>query len=368
MDGRVDGPAVYGEQQEQAARAARAARRNVRRLASPAPSATQLASTLPLTDLARPMHGPLKPQYDALDEESWLETKFERSGAAHPAEGDLTVVIEYCYNGGGSSDQMSTKHGEERYHEEAELVARYFKNYYPGTTIFVLASDFRQRASAAPGTRARLGAFEIDARMRVDGQLVTCGLWSKLRTGKWPLWPDWQDGVREMVPVFSLRLCPCVVRADGTVAPVPSARIIVDNHDGSKNVADAHVAPAEPGGEAAGLLVRLLRGTYTVRVPQPIASDYFELSSRLTLTRAPLPRDAGPVELRVPLAAKPKLRVVLHGPFAAEATANLGIPFCQATLADVRITVTDRSPQVRRVHMLSHAWTTPGPRIQSACL
>ena len=60
--------------------------------------------------------------YDALDEESWLDTKFLRSGAAQPKEGELTVVIEYCFNPGVSGMQLSTVHCEERYHEEAELV------------------------------------------------------------------------------------------------------------------------------------------------------------------------------------------------------------------------------------------------------
>lgn len=60
--------------------------------------------------------------YDALDEEAWLDTKFLRSGAAQPKEGELTVVIEYCFNAGSFEGQLSTEHCEERYHEEAELV------------------------------------------------------------------------------------------------------------------------------------------------------------------------------------------------------------------------------------------------------
>ena len=91
-----------------------------------------------------------KPLYDALDEEAWLESKFEASGAAHPGEGEMTIIIEYCYNSGGPGVQMSTKHGEERYHEEAELVRQYFLNYYPGTVVHVVASDFRTRAVAPP--------------------------------------------------------------------------------------------------------------------------------------------------------------------------------------------------------------------------
>ena len=74
-----------------------------------------------------PSTGPTKAfkgLYDALDEEAWLDTKFLRSGAAQPKEGELTVVIEYCFNSGAPGVQLSTEHREERYHEEAELVRR----------------------------------------------------------------------------------------------------------------------------------------------------------------------------------------------------------------------------------------------------
>ena len=86
----------------------------------------QLGRSLPGPDGIR-AHRSL---YAALDDDHWLETKFERSGAPKPGEGELTVVIEYCYNSGESYAQLSTKHGEARYHEEAELVRQYFLNYH----------------------------------------------------------------------------------------------------------------------------------------------------------------------------------------------------------------------------------------------
>ena len=58
-------------------------------------------------------------------EERWREEKFQLSGRPEPGEGEVTVVIEYCFNvrdrerAGG---QVSTAHDESRYREEAELV------------------------------------------------------------------------------------------------------------------------------------------------------------------------------------------------------------------------------------------------------
>ena len=60
-------------------------------------------------------------------EERWREEKFQLSGRPEPGEGEVTVVIEYCFNvrdrerAGG---QVSTAHDESRYREEAELVHR----------------------------------------------------------------------------------------------------------------------------------------------------------------------------------------------------------------------------------------------------
>ena len=60
-------------------------------------------------------------------EERWREEKFQLSGRPEPGEGEVTVVIEYCFNvrdrerAGG---QVSTAHDESRYREEAELVIR----------------------------------------------------------------------------------------------------------------------------------------------------------------------------------------------------------------------------------------------------
>ena len=90
---------------------------------------------------------------------------------------------------------------------------------------------------------------------------MTFGLWSKLRTGRWPQWPDWQDGVRQMVPVFQLRLRPCAIRSDGAVNLLTSARVTVSNHDGSQTVADEVIgAPSALAATDEGIFVRLLRG------------------------------------------------------------------------------------------------------------
>lgn len=118
------------------------------------PHAQQPSSQQPLQQFApsRTLPGPevMKAHrglYAALDEDAWLESKFMRSGAPYPAEGELTVVIEYCYNSGESYAQLSTKHGEARYHEEAELVRQYFLNYHSGCTVNVQPTDFRDRKS-----------------------------------------------------------------------------------------------------------------------------------------------------------------------------------------------------------------------------
>ena len=76
---------------------------------------------------------------DALDEAEWLESKFQRSGAPEPAEGELTVVIDYCYNSG--PDQLTTRHNPKEFHEEAELVRQYFLNYHTGATVFVVSAS-----------------------------------------------------------------------------------------------------------------------------------------------------------------------------------------------------------------------------------
>lgn len=147
--------------------------------------------------------------YDALDEEAWLDTKFLRSGAPQPKEGELTVVVEFCFNSGTvGAPQTSTKHSEERYHREAMLVRNFFVGhedyvgYYPATVVKFISSDFRARGREP----CRLGAFEVDARMRIDGRIATYNLWSKLHTKSWTLWPEFGDRVRELVPVFQLNI------------------------------------------------------------------------------------------------------------------------------------------------------------------
>ena len=57
---------------------------------------------------------------------------------------------------------------------------QYFLNYHTGATVFVVSSDFR---FAKERRGVRLGAFEIDARLRIDGVLQTHSIWSKLHTG-----------------------------------------------------------------------------------------------------------------------------------------------------------------------------------------
>ena len=300
--------------------------------ATTAAAAAAAAAAAGVTSLTKAHRG----LYDALDEDSWLETKFNRSGAAEPLEGELTVVIEYCYNSGESYAQLSSKHNEARYHEEAELVRRFFLNYHSGAVVFVVATDFR---TAKERRTMRLGAFEIDARVRVDGKLRTHNLWSKLHTGKWPRWPDWQEGVRQMLPIFQLRLRPCRVFSDGSAAYLPHpVRVRVLNHDLSRTVLDADAA-------AGGALLRVLRGTYTVEVPRDegLPDECYPEVATLNLTRVPVPRSVEPAELRVLMRARPALRVALLGDFPAGGRSQLDLPFCGATLDDVVITVTDRS-------------------------
>ena len=171
------------------------------------------------------------------DERAWRDAKFEKSGNPHPAEGELVVVIEYCYNSGQSISQLTTKHGEHRYHEEAELVKQFFCNYHSGAHVHVLALDFRTERRG--GNRVRLGAFEIDARLVVDGQLVTHNLWSKLQTSKWPQWPGWQERVRALLPIFALRLRPASMRTDGSTRFLDGSRVQVLNHDRTRVITGA---------------------------------------------------------------------------------------------------------------------------------
>ena len=115
---------------------------------------------------------------------------------------------------------------------------QYFLNYHSGCTVNVQPTDFR---TTKERRAARLGAFEIDARLRVDGKLATYNVWSKLHTGRWPRWPDWQDGVRQMIPIFQLLLRPCALRSDGSAHYLPHARVQVINHDGSRTLLDQSV-------------------------------------------------------------------------------------------------------------------------------
>ena len=127
---------------------------------------------------------------EARDEVQWLDTKFRRSGHSHPGEGEMTVVIEYCYN--SSTRQISTSHNEQRYHEEAELVRQYVLHYCPEACVFVVPIDFKTATSFHRGGEARLGAFEIDARIRVDGEMLTYSSTVKV--------PPWQCPSSAPVP------------------------------------------------------------------------------------------------------------------------------------------------------------------------
>ena len=144
----------------------------------------------------------------------------------------MTVVIEYCYNSSCSyTRQISTRHKEQRYHEEAELVRQYLLHYCPEACGFVVREDFATtHTSTLPAKR--LGAFEIDARICVDGEMLTYSLWSKLSSKLWPVWPDWQDALRQLLPVFELWIRPCAEHDDGTVEYVRGVTVSVLNFRG----------------------------------------------------------------------------------------------------------------------------------------
>ena len=247
---------------------------------------------------------------EARDEVQWLDTKFRRSGHSHPGEGEMTVVIEYCYN--SSTRQISTSHNEQRYHEEAELVRQYVLHYCPEACVFVVPIDFKTATSFHRGGEARLGAFEIDARIRVDGEMLTYSLWSKLNSKLWPVWPDWQDALRQLLPVFELWIRPCAEHADGTADGqatkyVTGVSVSVLNFRGESLQSGAITATQ------LGLRVRLMRGTYTVRVTA--SGTDVELGrqfllpeeAKLELARVPAPTGDGLVELKVPLPTQPRL-------------------------------------------------------------
>ena len=193
---------------------------------------------------------------------------------------------------------------------------QYFCNYHSGAIVYVLPIDFR---TATDRNCVRLGAFEVDARLRVDGRLVTHCLWSKLHTGQWPQWPSWQDHVLHFIPVFHLRLRPAALRTDGSLRYLRGARVQVLNHNRDHLVADQ--TSAETG--EMGVLVRMLRGTYTVRVAQLESDNFYPEDAVLNLTRAPLPCSAGPIELLIPMRAKPRLTVMLFGGFGADGSLDL---------------------------------------------
>lgn len=264
--------------------------------------------------------------YEAKNEEDWLEVKFNRSGAPAPADGELTVVIEYCYNSG--TDQLSTHHDEQRYHEEAELVKKYIQQYFPAATVHVVASDFR-RTRFRGGSR--LGAFEVDARLRFDGELCDVNLWSKLHTRLWPVWPDWQDALRHRLPVFHLLLRPCAVLDDGTIRFLTGPTLTVVSSSSGQTMVEGQVEAHQ------GVAVRLLRGTYHVNMPE--SDKYYAESALLDLSQVPVPHSAGhPIELLVPMFAKPRLTIRVQ----SDSQGGGLLPFCEASMSDVLVSISDR--------------------------
>ena len=248
---------------------------------------------------------------EARDEVQWLDTKFRRSGHGHPGEGEMTVVIEYCYN--SSTRQISTSHNEQRYHEEAELVRQYVLHYCPEACVFVVPIDFKTATSFHRGGEARLGAFEIDARIRVDGEMLTYSLWSKLNSKLWPVWPDWQDALRQLLPVFELWVRPCAEHADGTAGGQTVTKYVTGVSVSVLNFRGESIQSGAITATQAGLRVRLMRGTYTVCVTASgtdaeVAKQFFlPEEAKLELARVPAPTGDGPVELKVPLSAQPRL-------------------------------------------------------------
>ena len=222
--------------------------------------------------------------HHAMGESAWLDEKFRRTGAPEPADGELTVVIEYCWNGEEPQrQQMSTANDLKRYHQEAMLTAAYIRRFCPTAVVATIPSNFRGERQKQPRDGVpkritqRLGAFEVDARMRIDGELQQYNLWSKLHSQKWPQWPGWQDTIRQALPVFKLLLRPVAVLADGSEAPIPDARLTLLNWDRSRTVLTQVVSS---GGSCA---VKLLRGSYIVCVDET-AESYAE-EATLTLTR-----------------------------------------------------------------------------------
>ena len=173
----------------------------------------------------------------------------------------------------------------------------------------------------------RLGAFEVDARLRVDGRLETISLWSKLAEQRWPQWggdDNWQERLRRDLPIFHLGLQPCATQHE--VAPqqsgaalagvthraVAGLTVAVYNHDRSSLI----VTQERLGPE--GLSVKLLRGTYWIDLPActdpTTGTQYYKDSVMLNLVDVPAPPDDAPIPLPVPMFARPKLDVRIEGP------------------------------------------------------
>ncbi|KAL1508415.1 hypothetical protein AB1Y20_004524 [Prymnesium parvum] len=301
--------------------------------------------------------------HDAMGESAWLDEKFRRSGAPEPEEGALTVVIEYCWNGDEPQEsQMSTVHDLKRYHEEAMLTAAYIRRICPEAVVATIPSNFRGEPVRTRGEPKRLGAFEVDARFRVDGELQQTSLWSKLHTLQWPQWPAWQDVIRQSLSVFKLVLRPVAVLADGSEAAVSETRLTVYNHNRSQVLLSCMVA------SGGGAQIKLLRGSYIVSVDE--THDSYSEETSLTLTKVVCPmRGESPaygwfvgghvesgeapllsyedIDIKVPIFMRPKLFVRLVTDWTADPPTGkpcpLGVSNCTATAMDVLFTVIDRS-------------------------
>jgi hypothetical protein len=282
-------------------------------------------------------------------EQEWLEEKFRQSGHARPAPGEICAVIEYCYN--SNNAQMTTAHDHARYREEAELVKAFLCEYYPGIAVSTLAIDFQNRGTT---NLRRLGAFEVDARIMIDGDIAEINLWSKLHSKLWPIWPDWQELVKLRLPIFSLVLRPSAMLADGSTVPISNAELVVASASpwGERVLRTAVVSATE------GVPVRLLRGVYTLSISE--TSLCYAEKTVLDLSSISVPSLSGAHELPISMSAKPMLRIELEMPQPIAASAaippatdaagaaappadSLGLPHCAARVSDAFIVVREKS-------------------------
>lgn len=210
-------------------------------------------------------------------------------------------------------------------------MGKYIQQYFPSAVIEAIPSDFREsRYRMHPAQR--LGAFEVDARMRMQGDLYDINLWSKKRTLLWPVWPDWQDQLRMRLPVFNLILRPCAQLADGSTRFISGVIITVRTVSG-KTIAQEEADTYE------GVPVRLLRGAYTISMPE--TDQFYADEQQLDLHSMPPPATSDAVEFLVPMFAKPLLRIAVELP-EGEGERGTVLPaaqFCNARPGDAVVEV-----------------------------